>query len=468
MRALRAVVPILIAVAGVAALAAWLSLPAPVSVQKRVPVEETRGRQAAMGQGVFTLGTGSSADIPGVWPRFRGANFDNISTESIPLAERWPAGGPKVLWSVPMGEGFAGAAVWNGRVYVLDYDRKRQADSLLCLSLADGEEIWRYRYGMVVRRNHGMSRTVPAVTDKYVVTLGPKCHVLCVDPNRGSFRWAIDLVKDYGTKVPDWYAGQCPLIDGGRAIIAPAGEAMMIAVNCADGNVIWRTPNPKGWRMSHSSVVPMEFAGRKMYVYCANEGVVGVDSRDGRILWQTPEATNREQARRTAAWRIKPTVVPTPVLLGGGRIFLSGGYGAGCKMLQLKQADGRITPELLFYLPPEVFGAKQQTPIFYQGHLYGMRPNGNMVCMDPEGNVLWSGGQFGDGYGPYVIAGGLLYVMDDDGVLTLLRATPTGYQQLDRAKVLEGPDSWGPMVVVAGRLIARDLNRMICLDIRAK
>jgi outer membrane protein assembly factor BamB len=292
--------------------------------------------------------------------------------------------------------------------------------------------------------------------------------VLCVDPTRGTFRWAIDLVRDYGTRVPDWYAGQCPLIEDGRAIIAPAGNAMMIAVNCADGNVIWKTPNPKGWRMSHSSVVPMEFAGRRMYVYCANEGVVGVDSRDGRILWQTPEVPDKEQAKQTAAWAIEPTVVPSPVPLEGGRIFLSGGYGAGSKMIRLRQQGEKITPELVFQLPPEVFGAKQQTPIFYRGHLYGMRPGGEMVCLDLNGNVLWAGGQFGDGYGPYVLAGGMLYVMNDDGVLALLRATPEAYDELDRAKVLEGPDSWGPMAVVAGRLVARDLNRMICLDIRAK
>ena len=58
--------------------------------------------------------------------------------------------------------------------------------------------------------------------------------------------------------------------------------------------------------------------------------------------------------------------------------------------------------------------------------------------------------------------------MDDSGLLRLVQATPTGYLQLAEAKVLEGPDSWGPMAVAAGRLILRDLNRMICLDITEK
>ena len=55
--------------------------------------------------------------------------------------------------------------------------------------------------------------------------------------------------------------------------------------------------------------------------------------------------------------------------------------------------------------------------------------------------------------------------MNGSGVLTLAKAASSGFIQLARAKVLEGPDSWGPMAIASDRLILRDLNRMICLDI---
>ena len=74
-----------------------------------------------------------------------------------------------------------------------------------------GKEIWRFSYPVAVKRNHGMSRTVPAVTDKYLVALGPKCHVSCLDPTTGKAYWLIDLVRQFGATVPPWYAGQCPL-----------------------------------------------------------------------------------------------------------------------------------------------------------------------------------------------------------------------------------------------------------------
>ncbi|MHC4500591.1 MAG: PQQ-binding-like beta-propeller repeat protein, partial [Planctomycetota bacterium] len=102
----------------------------------------------------------------------------------------------------------------------------------------------------------------------------------------------------------------------------------------------------------------------------------------------------------------------------------------------------------------------------YEGHIYGVRPDGQLACLDLNGSVLWtstSAQKFG--LGPYVIADGLIYVMNNSGLLTLAEAARTGYVPLAQAKALEGPESWGPMAIASGRLILRDLNRMICLDV---
>ncbi|GAG51327.1 unnamed protein product, partial [marine sediment metagenome] len=43
-----------------------------------------------------------------------------------------------------------------------------------------------------------------------------------------------------------------------------------------------------------------------------------------------------------------------------------------------------------------------------------------------------------------------------------------GYVPLAQAKVLEdGHEAWGPLALAGGRLILRDLTRMVCLDLRA-
>jgi outer membrane protein assembly factor BamB len=394
------------------------------------------------------------ASVPGAWPRFRGPNGDNISPETTPLAREWGAQGPRLLWQAQMGEGYAAAAVYDSRVYVLDYDQAAQADTLRCFAFADGRELWRQSYRVEVKRNHGMSRTIPAVSGKYVVTIGPKCHVLCADRLTGRAYWMKDLVAEFGATVPQWYCGQCPLIDGNRLILATGGSALLVAVDLATGKVLWRSPNPNNWEMTHSSVVPMTLNGRKMYVYCGSGGVAGVSAKDGAILWETQE------------WTINTATIPSPLPVGEGRIFLSGGYDSGSMMLQLKEEGGRIVPRILFRLPSNIFGSDQQTPIFYKGYIYGVIPDKELVCLDLNGKQVWASGNLHRfGMGPYVLADGMIYVLSDNGTLTLVEAAPTGYKQLAEARVLEGPEAWGPLAIAGGRLLARDLIRMVCLDI---
>ena len=223
------------------------------------------------------------------------------------------------------------------REYTLD-DIDRSADTMRCLSLDDGREIWRNGYRVLVPRDHGMSRTVPAVVGDCVISLGPQCQVVCWDAGTGKARWLIDLVLDHGATVPQWYAGQCPFVDPktDRLILAPGGKALVMAVDYRTGKVLWESPNPHGWAMTHVSITPMEFAGRRMYVYCGKGGVAGVAADNGGILWDTTE------------WQIAMATCPSPVVIGDGRIFFSGGYNAAAMMLQLQQQGGRIVPRIVF------------------------------------------------------------------------------------------------------------------------
>jgi outer membrane protein assembly factor BamB len=269
--ALADILPMGLAVAGVVCLALlWLGADAATRVEQRVPIPanaagdsgDSGGDVAARGE--LTTFSAQPVNLPGLWPQFRGPKLDAVAKIDVTPARQWTEKGPPVLWSVNLGEGYAGAAVRNGRVYVVDYDQEKKGDAIRCLSLADGKDIWRYFYPSKVKRQHGMSRTVPAVTDEYVVSLGPKCHVACLAAASGELHWFLDLVKDYGATVPDWYAGQCPLIDDGKVILGVGGKCLMMAVDIKTGQPVWQTPNPQGWTMTHSSVVPVEFAGKRM------------------------------------------------------------------------------------------------------------------------------------------------------------------------------------------------------------
>ena len=565
--------PVLLAVMGLLLVVRWVRSGPTVGVIRRVPgldnvpadaltpVAASAAVRPAPGEPV--PGPGRPSAIVAEWPWFRGPENDAISKETVRLARTWPAGGPKRVWTVPLGDGYAAAAVHGGRVYVLDhvhdnssdllrslsaadckalaealagvnvsgtlhlqagarsvpdtlvnrldtmlaplfpvegragsssrpavsradYDELKQAianqlfqhrevllqslqsgaiddidcsaDTLRCLSLDDGREIWRNGYRVVISQSHGMSRTIPAVIGDYVITLGPKCQLACWDAATGKARWLIDLVLEHGATVPPWYAGQCPFIDAktDRLIVAPGGKALMMAVDYRTGKIAWQSLNPRHWTMTHVSIVATEFGGQRMYVYCGSGGVAAVAADNGKILWDTDQ------------WQIAMATCPSPVVVGEGRIFFCGGYNSGSLMLQLKRDQARIVPEAVFRLTARQFGSEQQTPVLWQQHLYAVRQKDQqLVCLGLDGKERWNSGRDKFGSGPYMIADGRIFVLDNDGVLSMADAAPTAYRRTGRAQVIEnGNSSWGPMALVAGRLIVRDTSRMVCLDVR--
>lgn len=459
---------------GLAVLGWWLTVNPADDLSEHIPGMDNRpknlaaanaGEIVAIGE-FFQTYDGEPASIPGSWPRFRGADYDNISKETIRLKDSWGDGKPEILWSVELGEGHAAPAVHNGRVYVLDYDEAEQADALRCFSLADGKEIWRRWYHVQVKRNHGMSRTVPAVIGKYVVSMGPRCHVMCVNSQSGDSLWSLDLEKDFETKVPFWYTGQCPLIDDTVAVIAPGGKALMIGVDCANGKILWQTPNPQAWQMSHASIIPVTIRNKKMYVYPTVGGLIGVSAESddrGALLWSAK------------AWS-HSVIAPSAVHLGNARLFLTAGYGAGSMVVQIHEQNGSYSVEVINAYPPkDGIASEQQTPVLYNGRLFAILPKdagplrNQFVCVDPADctDILWSSGQTNRfGLGPYIVADNKFFILNDDGVLTVLKASTTEYIRTAQVQILEGHDAWGPIAVVNGHMLLRDSKRLVCIDVR--
>ncbi|MCL2183095.1 MAG: PQQ-binding-like beta-propeller repeat protein [Chitinispirillia bacterium] len=408
-----------------------------------------------------------STSIKASWPNFRGINGDNISTESVALRDLSDGNKPDVLWTADLGEGHAAPAVHNGRVYVLDYDELAGADMLRCFSLDSGEEMWRRGYSVKVKRNHGMSRTVPAASDSAVVTVGPHCHAMGTHAVTGELLWGIDMVSEYGSEVPLWYTGQCPIIDDTVAVLAPAGaKSLLIGVNTMTGKVVWETPNRHGWKMSHSSVVPMTFFGRRVYVYCASGGIAGVaaDGGDrGSVLF---ESSGFNQS----------VVAPSPVRIGDNRIFMTAGYGAGSAVFQISHEGGKFSIAMAGrHGVREGLASEQQTPLYLGGHLYGVLPKDagahrdQFVCVDEKGlsEIKWASGPENlFGLGPFIAADGKFFILGDDGTLTAAAAGAERFRRLGSAKICGGVDAWGPMALVSGRLLLRDSRKMYCVDLR--
>ncbi|MDR3367004.1 MAG: PQQ-binding-like beta-propeller repeat protein [Prevotellaceae bacterium] len=432
----------------------------------RPPGSARRVDDVRIGEFFMRYGEASASDraAAGGWQCFRGAQASNIvrTPEKIEAPqEDYP-----VLWRVSTGEGHASPAIFNGLVYFLDYDEALSADALRCFSLESGRELWRRWYRVPLKRNHGFSRTSPAVADGYVITMGPQGHLMCCDPLSGELRWSLDVQKEFKTEVPFWYTGQCPRVDGGTLVVAPAGEEVLLAgIDCATGSVVWTTPNTPGFKMSHSSVMPMTIEGKKTYVYVGVGGVCGVSAEAedrGALLWSA------------AKWQ--PSVVaPSPLQLSSGAVFLVAGYGTGGALLRVGRAgQGWSAAVAEQYKPSEGLSSEQQTPILYRDMIISVMPKdggglrGKLVCYSPSDlhSPVWSSGadeRFG--LGPYMVINDKLFVLKDDGELYVYEILPRSMRLLKRQRVMDGVDAWGPMAYANGRLIVRDAHEVACLKI---
>ena len=406
----------------------------------------------------------NSDEFSGAWSCFRGEKADNIirTTDEIYTGEKdYP-----MLWSVTTGEGHAAPVIYKGRVYLLDYNEQMSADELRCFALETGKELWRRWYRVPMKRNHGFSRTIPVVSDDYLITLGPEGHIMCCDPISGDMKWTLDMKKTYSTEVPFWYTGQCPRVDNGVLLIAPAGEEVLMAgIDVQTGEEVWRTPNTVKFKMSHSSIMPMTLSGKATYVYIGIGGICGVSASgadQGTLLWSTD--------------RWQPTVVaPSPLQLSSNRIFAVAGYGTGAALIQVDRTNNQWNATVVEqYKPNAGLSSEQQTPILYENMIISVMPKDGgalrdrLVCYSPNNlhTALWSSAadeRFG--LGPYLAINNKLFVFKDDGELYLYQIEQHGMKLLKKQKIMDGIDAWGPLAYANGILIVRDGHHVVALKV---
>ena len=400
--------------------------------------------------------------LTGKWTGFRGADYDNIARkgEKLTLKE----GDFPAIWTVETGEGHAAPAIYDGRVYLLDYDESLSSDMLRCFSLETGKELWRRWYRVPMKRNHGFSRTIPVVGKDFIVTVGPQGHVMCCHPITGELIWALDMQKNYHTEIPFWYTGQCPLVLNDELILAPAGDSILMAgYDVMTGEKRWETPNESKFKMSHSSILPMTVNGQKTFVYMGIGGVCGVAAegeRKGDLLWNV------------TTWQ--PSVIaPSALRMNSSDILLVGGYGAGGATLRVSGSPAKATI-VEQHRPIEGIACEQQTPMIYNGKIYSVLPKdgggarGKLVSYDPSDlrRTVWqSGADERFGLGPFMVVGDVMFVFKDDGELFMYRMGANEPTLIRSQRILEGVDAWGPMAYSDGYLIVRDAHHVVCLKV---
>ncbi len=389
----------------------------------------------------------------GDWPQWRGPDRTDNSTETG-LLKSWPADGPKRVWMYEnAGHGYAGPAIVGGKFFTLG--TRDGSEILLVLDADTGKELWTAKVGSVLKNNWGDGpRGTPTVDGDRVYVLGGTGSLVCVRITDGKTLWQASLTE-LGGKVPNWGYSESVLVDGDQVVCTPGGaQGALAALDKMTGKLLWQSKEFTD-EAHYASVVVAEINGTRQYVQLTMQNFVGVSAQDGKLLWQASFPKGRT------------AVIPTPIVKGN-QVYVTAGYGAGCKKVTIGPNN-----EVTTVYENTVMKNHHGGVILVGDHLYGHSDGYAWVCQDfKTGEEVWGHRQFRKGAVAY--ADGMLYCLEEgSGTLVLVEASPTDWKERGRFTLepqtkIRSPSGriWTHPVISHGKLYLRDQDLIYCYDIK--
>lgn len=412
------------------------------------------------------------------WPHWMGPQRDNVWRETG-LLDKFPAGGPKVVWRTPIAGGYAGPAVSQGKLVVQDYvtadnvkvdNFERQSftgtERVLCLDEQTGKILWKHEYPVKYTVSYPSGpRCTPTFDGEHVYTLGTEGHLFCFKVATGEIVWSKDLVQEYNTKTALWGYASHPLIDGEKLICVVGGEGShAVAFNKKTGKELWRSLSAP--EQGYCPPVIVELGGLRQLLLPTPTALNAVDPETGKLYWTTPyEASNG-------------SIIMTPVQ-SGNHIYLAG--FSNKNLLVEVAADGRSIKEVVYRdLLRKGISPVNVQPFLIDDALYGFDQNGMLICMDlKSGERLWQTAKpfnserpVGSGTAFIVKQGDRFWMFNELGELMIVRLSREGFEELDRVKVIDQTNTafgrevvWSMPAFANKRAYIRNDAEIICVDL---
>jgi outer membrane protein assembly factor BamB len=399
---------------------------------------------------VVLLATMEVASSPAQdWPRFRGPAGSGV-VDSEPLPTSWDGvRGEHVLWKTALpGVGHSSPVTWGNRVFLTTaissatephYNPKsegtRPSDDesmhqwqVLALDKHTGRILWSHtaHRGVPKRKRHikaTQANATPATDGRIVVVSFGSEGLYAYDVN-GALLWTQDLgILDPGyAGQPDlsWGFASSPIIYRDLVILQCdiQQNSFMVAFHLKDGSQAWRIARDEipGW----STPLIYEGAARTELVTSGSKFYRGYDPLTGRELWRLRDDT-----------QVK---VPSPVA-NDGLLFLSGGNPRGRDFYAVRaNASGDISLSAEQESGPYVRWRKTRgssytpTPLVYNGLLYVLNDNGVLTAYDAATGVQVYANRVGttnSTFSASPVAGrGHIYASSEDGEVYTIKAGP--------------------------------------------
>lgn len=382
------------------------------------------------------------------WPHYRGPRGDGRSPETG-LDFSWSEGEPRELWRFPLGEGYSGISIADGRVFTMF--AAGDDEFLVAVDAASGKELWRRRTGDNRRDQFGNGpRSTPTVVGDTVYALGALGKLHALKSASGEPAWSIDLVETYGARVPTWGISTSITHHSGRLLVDAGGREghSLLALDPKTGELLWHSQTDKP---GYSTPSVASIGGEEHALFFTGTALVAVSPSDGKLLWRHPWSTSYD------------VNAAMPIFLPPDRIFVSSGYDTGSAMLKIQKTESGYKPTELW--SNRLMRNHFNSSVLVADHLYGF-DNGTLKCIDvATGEQKWA--QRGFAKGSLLYADGKLLILSERGVLAAADATPTEYRETGRAQIFNAK-TWTMPTLANGILFLRSEKEMVALNLRTK
>lgn len=412
------------------------------------------------------------------WPQWQGPQRDAVWRETG-ILDKFPEGGPKVLWRAPLQGGYSGPAVAGDRVYVTDFqtDGERKNDPgarpeltgterVHCLDAKTGQTIWMHVYACTYRISYPAGpRTTPTVQGGKVYTLGAEGDLVCLDATDGKLIWKRNLPAEYKAETPVWGYSSHILIDGDKLFTLAGGKgSVVVALDKNTGKEIWRALDNNEIGYCPPSI--QEAGGKRQLIIWHPKAINGLDLETGKVYWT-------EKLEPQYGMSIQIPVRFQDLLYAGG---------IGNQALAVKLAADQPTAS-------EAWRGTNQTAVYSpcgapfvdeQGVLYGACQQGHFRAVDIKtGKRLWesfkptTGTRFASSGTCFIVKNGDRYfLMSENGDLIIAKLSAAGYEEVSRTHLIDAtneafgrPVVWTHPAFAHRNIYMRNDKEIICASL---
>lgn len=383
------------------------------------------------------------------WPGWRGPRGDGTSLETnVPI--QWSAT-ENVVWKTPLpGLGHSSPVVWGDRVFLTTALTESHERILLGLDRKTGRILWQQtvvRSPLEAKNNENSYASSTPATDGervFVTFLDGKDVVVAAYDFAGKQLW---LARPGGF-YSQWGFSHTPVLFEDKVIVVcdSKGENFIVALGCADGRTLWKIArdNPT---QSYSAPLLREMSGRVQLVVAGNKAVTSYDPRDGKRLWVADGPSD--------------DCVATPTYNAKAGLVLSCSSWPKRVLVAIKpDGEGNVTQSKLAWSTPE--GAPYVPSPIAVGEYFLTAAFANKAACCYEaatGRILWQE-TMGLHHASPVTANGLVYFLNDDGVMNVVKAGAT-FERVARNEL--GEKTYASPAISEGQLFLRSFKALYCI-----